>query len=46
MTKDKTLPAYEITPHELSDGRDDLVHPEMVIDAYELSKKLQQLYPR
>jgi hypothetical protein len=46
MTKDKTLSAYEIAPHELSDGRDDLVRPEKLTDAYELLIKPQQLYPK
>jgi hypothetical protein len=46
MTKEKMLLAYEITPNELSDEKDDLVHPEMVIDAYELLIKPPQLYPK
>ena len=46
VTKEKMLHAYEITPHELSDGRDDLVRLEMVTGAFELLKRLQQLYPK
>ncbi len=46
MTKEKMLPAYEITLRELSDGKDDLVHPERGIDAYELLIKPQELYPK
>ena len=33
------LHAYEITPHELSDGRDDLVRLEMVIGALRTLEK-------
>jgi hypothetical protein len=46
VTKEKMLSACEITPHELSDGKDGLVHPEMLIDACELLIKLPQLYPK
>jgi hypothetical protein len=45
-TKEKMLSACEITPHVLSDEKDDLVLPEMLIDAYELLIKLPQLYPK